>query len=78
MSWHGEQTWVFGQCKVPGGDTGCQNLAIDTDHLSIISHRPCVAQWLERPLGVREAGVRSPTASHQSGRFALLSLAIMN
>ncbi len=28
--------------------------------------RPCVAQWLERPLGVREAGVQSPTASHQS------------
>ncbi len=27
--------------------------------------RPCVAQWLERPLGVREAGVRSPTASPQ-------------
>ncbi len=26
---------------------------------------PCVAQWLERPLGVREAGVRFPTASHQ-------------
>ncbi len=29
------------------------------------SDRPCVAQWLERPLGVRETGVRSPTASHQ-------------
>ncbi len=28
-------------------------------------YRPCVAQSLERPLGVREAGVRSPTASHQ-------------
>ncbi len=27
--------------------------------------RPHVAQWLEYPLGVREAGVRSPTASHQ-------------
>ncbi len=26
---------------------------------------PCVAQSLEHPLGVREAGVRSPTASHQ-------------
>ncbi len=40
---------------------------------------PCVAQWLERPLGVREAGVRFPTASHQrrkNGRFALLSLAL--
>ncbi len=23
---------------------------------------PRVAQWLQRPLGVREAGVRSPTA----------------
>ncbi len=31
----------------------------------IAMHRPRVAQWLERPLGVREAGVRSPTASHQ-------------
>ncbi len=31
-------------------------------------HRPRVAQWLERPLGVREAGVRSPTASHQRGK----------
>ncbi len=31
----------------------------------IWSDRPCVAQWLERPLGAREAGVRSPTASHQ-------------
>ena len=27
--------------------------------------RPCIAQWLERPLGVREVGVRSPIASHQ-------------
>ncbi len=27
--------------------------------------RPCVAEWLERSLGVWEAGVRSPTASHQ-------------
>ncbi len=26
---------------------------------------PSVAQWLQRPLGVREAGVRFPTASHQ-------------
>ncbi len=32
---------------------------------SSLYNRPCVAQWLERPLGVREAGVRSPTASHQ-------------
>ena len=24
----------------------------------------CIAQWLERPLRVRKAGVRSPTASH--------------
>ncbi len=41
--------------------------------------RPRIAQWLERPLGVREAGVRSPTASHQrhkNGRFALLSFAL--
>ncbi len=30
-----------------------------------VSDRPCVAQWLERPLGVREAGVRFATASHQ-------------
>ncbi len=30
-----------------------------------LGYRPCVAQWLERPLGVRDAGVRSPTASHQ-------------
>ena len=28
-------------------------------------HRPCVAQWLERPPGVRGGGVRSPTASLQ-------------
>ncbi len=44
-----------------------------------LSDRPCVAQWLERSLGVREAGVRSPTVSHQrrkNGRFALLSLAL--
>ncbi len=27
--------------------------------------RPCIAQWLERPLGVQEAEIRSPTASHQ-------------
>ncbi len=43
------------------------------------SDRLCVAQWLERPLGVREAGVRSPTASHQNvktGRLALLGLAL--
>ncbi len=26
---------------------------------------PCVAQWLGRLLGVWEAGVRCPTASHQ-------------
>ncbi len=34
---------------------------------------------LEHPLGVQEAGVRSPTVSHQrckTGRFALLSLPI--
>ncbi len=43
------------------------------------SYRPRVAQWLERPLGVREAGVRSLTASHQrckNGKFVLLSLAL--
>ncbi len=28
-------------------------------------YRPRVGQGLDRPLGVREAGVRSPTASHQ-------------
>ncbi len=33
--------------------------------ISKTSHRPRVTQWLERPLEVREAGVRSPTASHQ-------------
>ena len=35
---------------------------------AVISHtmdRPCIAQWLGHPLGVREAGVRFPTASHQ-------------
>ncbi len=29
------------------------------------SDRPRVAYWLERPLGVLVAGVRSPTRSHQ-------------
>ncbi len=40
---------------------------------------PSVAQWLERPLGVREAGV-DPRPHHtkdvKNGRFALLSLAL--
>ncbi len=45
----------------------------------IDSYRPCVAQRLERPLGVREAWVRSSTASHQrrkTGSFARLGLAL--
>ncbi len=28
-------------------------------------NRTCIAQWLERPLGVQDASCRSPTASHQ-------------
>ncbi len=50
--------------------------------MELIGHtgknRPRVAQWLERPLGVREAGVRSPTALHKRRKnwFALLSLAL--
>ena len=45
-------------------DYETRNTGIRDPHKSF-SHRPCVAQWLEHPLGVREVGVRSPTASHQ-------------
>ncbi len=61
--------------------TLCQNLDLSIFDNSDpgIYNRPRVAKWLERPLGVLEAGVPSPTASHQrrkNGRFALLSLAL--
>ncbi len=43
-------------------------VVILTEQVVILSeyiYRPRIAQWLEHLLGVREAGVRSPTASHQ-------------
>ena len=42
-------------------------------------HCTRVAQWLERPLGVREAGdLRARhTKDVKNGRFALLSLALV-
>ncbi len=55
---------------------GFQPLMVISPTASWIRWRMQVYAWW---LGVREAGVRSPTASHQrgkTGRFALLSLAL--
>ena len=51
------------------------------DQIPTGTHRPCVAQWLERPLGVREGAGFDPRPRHtkdvrNNGRFARLSLAL--
>ncbi len=49
----------------------------------MLLYRPCVAQWLERPLGVREAGV-DPRPRHTKDvklgglRFSAWRLALMS
>ncbi len=49
-------------------------------HIPYIYNRPCVAQWLERPFGVRGVWGSIPGRGHtkdvKTGRFALLSLAL--
>ncbi len=77
-----EHVCTYSLSKDPSQSKTCllkYSLTIVTHKFPTASYRPRVPQWLERPLGVWEVGIRSLTVSHQrrkNGRFALFSLAL--